>query len=255
MMDRRRWLDSGEASPEALALLREARGSAPLDAATRARSRRRLAAVTGVAAGSSVLLFLQHLAFGAIVGVSALAVAGATGVIDVPKRAEAPKAVGAPAQRSPSMLGKQAHQAPLAPARALETPPAPPVAEREPGVHAPEPVRSNAARARDASLPVQAAPSASTRNGAADLAREARLLDRARSLAQSEPAAALAELSRHEKEFGFGALRLEREFLKVTALVRQGRRAEAREHARRLRELAPGSLYEERLRALLAEQP
>jgi hypothetical protein len=134
----------------------------------------------------------------------------------------------------------------------VETQPTPLAVEREAEARAPKSLRPSAGTARQ-SFAVEAAPSASTRNGAADLAREARLLDRARSLAQSEPAAALAELSRHEKEFAGGALRLEREFLKVTALVRQGRRAEAREHARRLRELAPGSLYEERLRGLLPE--
>lgn len=253
MMDRRRWLDSGEASPEALALLREARGSAPLDAATRARSRRRLVAVTGVAAGSSVLLFLQHLAFGAIVGVSALAVAGATGVIDVTKRAEAPKAVSAPSPRSARSVANTPKPAEAVPTGASEPQAAAQSAAEDKAEAAPPTSPRGSARVRESLVPVPAAPSASAHHGAADLAREARLLDRARGLAQSEPAAALKELSRHEKEFGSGALRLEREFLKVTALVRQGRRAEAREHARRLRELAPGSLYEERLRVLLAE--
>lgn len=248
MMDRRRWLDSGEASPQVLALLREAKGAAPLDAATRARSRRRLAAVTGTAVGSSVLLFLQHLAFGAIVGVSALAVAGVTGVIDMTARTAEKKPVASAAVHPRGDVALHAPSA-LTPS----PPPESAVTEVRAEPHAAALPRPSAGRLRDSFVSVQAAPSASVHSGAADFVREARLLERARSLAQSDPAAALSELSRHEKEFGSGALRLEREFLKITALVRQGRRAEARELARRLRELAPGSLYEERLRVLLVE--
>jgi hypothetical protein len=85
------------------------------------------------------------------------------------------------------------------------------------------------------------------------LSMELALLESARAELERRPGASLSLLARHEREFPRGALALEREFLKVSALIRLGRRGEAEAHASALRARSPGSLYERRLDALLGD--
>jgi hypothetical protein len=236
--DLRRWIDGNGAPEGAADLLRAARVPAPIDAATRARSRRRLAAMTAVPAAASVMFWFKSVALGAVLG-SAVTVA-----IVVPKwRAtpvSEPTSAKEPVRRS---LAVSVHSA------TQSTP--------EPGVEAPEATPS---ATPSPSAPSLSAPS-TTKAGSAvtvvssdDLGREIQLLERARQLLNANPALALATLDEHRREFGKGTLRLERQFLEVDALLHLGRRDEARARAASLRARAPGSLYEQRLSKLLDEK-
>jgi hypothetical protein len=87
------------------------------------------------------------------------------------------------------------------------------------------------------------------------LAREAAMLEEARALVERNPNAALAVLDRYATAFPDGSLHIERELLAVAALRRVGRDREARSRGTALLEQARGSIYEERVRALLEPTP
>jgi hypothetical protein len=226
----RRWVETEEASPEVLALLRHARPSRPLDDGVRERSRRRVAALSALPVAAGAFFWMQHLALGAALGVvvtsAALVLPRALShrdpVASVPK-ANAPRTAPARPERS------AVTEAPVA--RVTPPPDAAPV-ERTP---------LPGARAADGE--------------AQGLTREARLLERARALVSQSPSGALGALQRHEAEFPHGTLELERDLLKVEALVHLGRRAEAEKVARAIRARAPGNLYERRLARLLGASP
>ena len=76
------------------------------------------------------------------------------------------------------------------------------------------------------------------------LAAEREILDEAqRALSSSGPAAALAALERHQREFPGGRLSQEREALTIRALARAGRMDEARARAAQFRAAHPDSLF------------
>ena len=81
------------------------------------------------------------------------------------------------------------------------------------------------------------------------------MLERARKVLDEDPAAALGQLDAHAMAFPNGALRLERELLAVDALGRLGRLDEAHVRGNILLREARGSLYEERVRAILDRLP
>jgi hypothetical protein len=83
------------------------------------------------------------------------------------------------------------------------------------------------------------------------LAREAAMLEAARGLLDRDPAGALARLDRHAATFPAATLAIERELLAVDALQRLGRTREAQARGAALLEQARGSIYEDRVRALL----
>jgi hypothetical protein len=83
------------------------------------------------------------------------------------------------------------------------------------------------------------------------LAMPPALVEQARRLLATNPAAALTVLRGHESEFPGGQLRLEREFLRVDALVRTGDHPAAEAGARALEARAPRSLCGERLQRIL----
>jgi hypothetical protein len=87
------------------------------------------------------------------------------------------------------------------------------------------------------------------------LAREAAMLEQARAALNRNPGAALAIADRHAATFPDGSLGMERELLAVQALQRLGRVAEARSRGLRLLEQARGSIYEQRVNALLDALP
>ena len=68
MTDMQRWLESGQAPHDALALLRQAQPPGALDAVTRARSRHRLIVMTTVPAAASLMFWLKSVALGAVIG-------------------------------------------------------------------------------------------------------------------------------------------------------------------------------------------
>jgi hypothetical protein len=75
------------------------------------------------------------------------------------------------------------------------------------------------------------------------LAAERRLLDDARTaIARGDAGAGLAALDRHARDYPRGHLAEEREALRIHALVRSGRAAEAREAAARFHARFPNSL-------------
>jgi hypothetical protein len=217
----RRLLDDGSADPELVRLVRAARPSRPLDAATFERSRRHVVALGSVPAALGVLVWIKHAALGAVLGVTVAAAAAAPRWLAPRENTVAPPASTVLPRATPAKV-------------VLPEPSVTPSV-------VPAPVRS----AETASAPV-AAPDGG-------LSKELALLESARSELERRPGSCLALLARHEREFPQGALSVEREFLKVSALLRLGRRREAETQAEALRARSPGSLYEQRLDALLGD--
>jgi hypothetical protein len=87
------------------------------------------------------------------------------------------------------------------------------------------------------------------------LAREAAMLEDARALLDRTPGDALSKLEEHAAAFPSGHLALEREMMAVDALRRLGRTDDARSRGRALLARYHGSLYEERVRAMLDSLP
>jgi hypothetical protein len=83
------------------------------------------------------------------------------------------------------------------------------------------------------------------------LAREAAMLEEARALLDRDPGGALGALDRYAAAFPSGSLGIERELLAVAALRKLGRDREAQTRGAALLERARGSIYEERVTALL----
>jgi hypothetical protein len=226
----RRLLDDSSADPDLSRLVRAARPPSPLEAAAFERSRKRVAVLGSIPAGLGVLVWIKHAALGAVLGATVVAAVSAprwlAGRNGTAPTSEVPRA---------KVISPRTNQ------KALVAPPEirqPPVIEQS---VAPDPARAPS---------VVSAP-ASAADG--ELSREIGLLESARSELERRPGSALSLLSQHEREFPRGALSLEREFLVVSALVRLGRRGEAEARAAALRARSPGSLYEQRLEALLGD--
>jgi hypothetical protein len=231
MTEMQRWLDSGQVSQDVLAVLKAARPPLPLDPITQARSRRRLVALTAIPAAASLMFWIKSVALGAVLG------SAVTVVILVPKWRQIAMPSGAERSVYSGSVPKGARQNVEPPA--LNKP------EESPAV--PKAMPSNAGTI---ATNAKAAPVASA-NSTDDLGREIQLLERARRVISVDPSRALDTLDEHQREFGNGTLVLERQFLEVEALLRLGRRDEARARAAALRANAPGSLYERRLTQLL----
>lgn len=232
MTEMQRWLDSGQVSEDVLAVLKAARPPQPLDPITQARSRRRLVALTAIPAAASLMFWIKSVALGAVLG------SAVTVVILVPKWRQIATPNGAERSVYIGSVPKGARQNVEAPT--LNKPAESPAVPRA----VPSIVGATTANA------IKAAPVASA-NSADDLGREIQLLERARRLISVDPSRALDTLDEYQREFGKGTLVLERQFLEVEALLRLGRRDDARARAAALRANAPGSLYESRLTQLL----
>ncbi|WP_437337482.1 hypothetical protein [Sorangium sp. So ce394] len=203
--------------------------------------------VAGAASGGGIL---SALGIGALAGVLTLGVVQWTDVTAPARRSqEAPTASAAPV-RPPAK----------APA-ALAPPPASGAAEAEPrhvaeeradegpplsGPAAPGPAAPGRAALAKAA-PAASSPRAPERN-TSTLASELALLDTARrALRRGDPAAALALLDRHAREFAGAQLADEAAAIRVEALASQGDRAGARAAARRFLEAHPGSPHADRV--------
>jgi outer membrane protein assembly factor BamD (BamD/ComL family) len=79
-----------------------------------------------------------------------------------------------------------------------------------------------------------------------------KLLERAQDALRARPAEALALCNDHAKRFPNGMLVQEREMVAIEALVKVGRRDEARARADRFKARFPGSTHARRLDVLLA---
>ena len=212
-----RLVDDDAADPELARLLRAARPPHPLEAATFERSRRHVVALGSVPAALGVLVWVKHAALGAVLGVVVTAAVSAPRFL-VTRDSVAPAPSASVRKQAPTPSRRPRPVGPVATAE----PSAAPVA-----VIAPAPAVD------------------------AGLSRELLLLESARAEIERHPRSSLALLSQHEREFPRGALAVEREFLTVSTLVRLGRLREADARAAALRARAPGSLYEQRLDALL----
>ena len=82
---------------------------------------------------------------------------------------------------------------------------------------------------------------------------EVKLLERAQDALRSRPAEALALCNDHAQRFPSGMLVQEREVIAIEALVKTGRKDEARKRADRFRSRFPGSSHTRRLDALLGD--
>ncbi len=84
------------------------------------------------------------------------------------------------------------------------------------------------------------------------LSQEVSLLARAQSQLSGDPAAALATVDEHARQFPRGKLSLEREIVRLQALQGLGRRQEALAHARALLQSSTSQMYADRLRGIIA---
>jgi hypothetical protein len=105
---------------------------------------------------------------------------------------------------------------------------------------APEPHRSPSPSSRSA-----------TESVAQDSEQDARLLHAAQRAMVADPARALTLTRDHELHFPLSALSEERRALRIEALTRLERRAEAERELRTFEQAFPRSIYRRRLRALL----
>ena len=237
------WKRSGASAPAAARLLDAARPPPPFDDAARQRAAARLGAATGVTG------------FGAMAAASASAprpasALGAGGKITVAAIAAGVIALSFalwPARPAPGPASAAAA------AVVVEAPPAPPVATAV--ETAAVPVRS-VDDLPSAPPPVVAA-SAPKRIERADdgLERELQLVDGARAAIAGRPAEALRLLDQHARAYPAGQLALERDLLRVEALVSLGRHDEAALFARSLADRAPRSLQAQRAAKLVGDAP
>ncbi|WP_437944697.1 hypothetical protein WME98_27545 [Sorangium sp. So ce296] len=205
-------------------------------------------AAVGAAAGGGIL---SAFGIGVLAGVLTLGVVEWTGVVSVsaPERhgQEAPSAPAAfsapPARRAAEAEARRVPEE-----RADEGPPpaegslaaeGPSAADEGPPLAAPAAPAPAAPAANSPRAPEKRAPT---------LASELALLDTARrALRRGDPAAALALLDRHAREFAGAQLADEAAVIRVEALASQGDRAGAHAAARRFLEAHPGSPHAKRI--------
>jgi hypothetical protein len=228
MSERQRWLESDDVDDEIRTLLRAAPVPRAMTGAERARSARSLARIAALPAAAGTLFWVKNVALAGVLGaMGGLAVSGAVVLADRPEPASPAIPAALPAPRAPEP-----------PATAVASAPPPP-AEPEPAVAPRRPPPSVASSPRTAD----------------SLAEETAKLERARRALGSDPGGALALLDEHAAAFPSGKLGAERELLAIDALVRLGRRDEARVRARAMLARSPGGLYAERLEKMFGGAP
>ncbi len=246
-------------SSEARALLREARGFDEPSLADSDRIRSSVLAKVGIAVGA-----------GAGITAATTSIAAAPAAVTTVLTATAMKigaaiviagslATGgyvalrpASGKRPPATEVTEAHatSAPVAPpAPVMPAPVVPSTTATEDrrieSAHAPH---SKSSRRHVAPPPVERAPTA--QRATPDLEGEARLLEQADAdLRRGDANAALGRLTEHASKYPGGALREEREGMRVVALCRAGRAAEGNAAAERFLARSPRSLLATRIRA------
>lgn len=257
MSDPPRLRDLGGVPGSAGELLRGARRSRPMTSAERSRSAMRVDRLAVLPMAAGVLLWLKGVAMAAGFAITAIAVVK---VVDSQRAAPPPETTAPP----PSMIAPASPPLSGQPAPNAEATPDEPDEGETPKVMAVSP-SSRGSALPAAAPPPSAAPEpgaapelgertlVSPAPGAASLAREAAILERARALIATSPARALAELEAHAAAFPNGKLTLEREFLVIDALRRLGRGREARARGEALLRRSRGSLYEKRVQQILDE--
>jgi hypothetical protein len=245
-------------SSEARSLLREARGFDEPSTADADRVRASVLAKVGIAVGAgagitaattsiaaapaatATLLGATAMKFGA-----AIVVAGslATGGYVALRPAAMKRPAATEVAEARKAIAPQPPPAPEVPAPAIV--PAPPPEDRREAAH---PSHAKAPRRHVAPAPVERAPSAP--RATSDLEGEARLLEQADAdLRRGDANAALGRLAEHAAKYPAGALREEREGMRVVALCRAGRAAEGNAAAERFLARSPRSALATRIRA------
>lgn len=235
-----RWTDGGDGLDPGLAgLLRSAQSSRTMSAREYSRTWRKIRILVALGPAAGILLWVK-----ASLAALALVLVGAAAFYGV-------RHVGSPSKGSPLAAPSFRAVAPPAECSALsatstEAPDAGPetVAPRlEGGVSSESELRPQK------SANVQAAPATSADSFEQELA----LVERARSLAGSNPGEAQRLLREHGVRFPRGALAMEREMVMIEVLMHSGRRAEARSKAESMLKSAKASLYQKRLENLLQQ--
>ncbi len=80
-----------------------------------------------------------------------------------------------------------------------------------------------------------------------------KLLERAQDALRSRPAEALALTNEHAQRFPGGMLSQEREVIAIEALVKTGRKAEAKKRVEKFKTRFPGSSHTRRLDTLVGD--
>lgn len=287
MNDPARWRSSeGGAPSEARELLRHAAAPKAFDAAARARNAAAIAKISaGAVSAPTTVVGAKLIAKVGLAGL--LAVTAGVGVQRV-REHRAPHAPVAHVVAAPPPVARPVAPPPVEERAARVLAPSPvapqPVAESRapataaPAEHAHVVAHASAAPSRVAtharpSQPTESAANAVVApagNGASEssgvvsphvvpteaapeepLQREISMLGSAAASIDSDPAAALANLDRHAREFPSGQMAPEREFLAVRALLSLHRDAEARTRAEALERRFPSSPYVARVRRLL----
>jgi hypothetical protein len=268
-----RWRDDPSAPQGVREALRVGRASRPLPSDSRRRSASRVHRLVFVPAAAGLIFWIKSAA------IASLCVVGTVAVVRLavePTHVEVAPEPRSPVTRAPR--GPMAGRPPSS-AQAPATPPAAEIPESPPSV-APTAIaetlaRSNAPPAPTPLAGIESARKEFIRKGKAQgpgsepvaasgeawvdpapedsLAREAAMLEEARAMLNGNPAGTLGALDRYAARFPSGQLTMEGELLAVDALRRLGRRSEAKARAASLLANARGSLYEPRIRTMLAE--
>ena len=248
-----RWKDAEDAPAKVRGLLAHGRAVPPMPGNVRSALLAQLPAPAAPPApGASVPPAGNPGPAASALGVPSAWVIGGVAVVAVAVAALALSARTPVKPRSPAVpsatAAPQLVATPTVPAPVETAPPAP-SASAEP---AETPRSSSAPRSPAAPAATGASPSASAR-AAGNLAEESALVGRARTNLASSPALALAAVDEHARRFPRGELAAEREYLRVSALRRLGRKDEARTHGQRYLTLFPTSPYTSAVRTILAE--
>ena len=271
MTDPPRWLEEGSDAPEeARELLRHAPRSRPLDRATlvaTAAVLTELGARPAIAAALAKLIALPQAIAALPVAaklVTSIAVVSAVAIVAVPQaRHPHARTKVAVTQAQPVVMpnpNPNPTQIPNPTPNPIPTPTPIPVAvpiaipipienaKPIPTLRASHRMHASALE-RDASTAPALAPEPAAPIDT--LAAEVAALDSARAALADSPSRALHLADAHAAAFPQATLAAERELIAIDALLRLGRRSEARARADRLRARFPGGLYESRLSALV----
>jgi hypothetical protein len=263
------WDETNDAPDDVRAMLAHAKRSQSMTAADQARNAARVAKI---AAQPVVGPGLGPIAKGALWGVGVGLAALAMAALVVP-RVVTRRVANAASQASASERRNHAPTPVVPIERPVEVAPSPEAthetaltapAEARPVIIATPPSTRARTIARpaesvgthpdraEASIPSHGGASGAFGSNTADaLTREAALLGRAQATLASDPAAALEQLGEHLREFPHGQFAADREFLAVDALLRLGRREEARRRADALATDHPRSVYVARVRRMI----
>lgn len=164
----------------------------------------------------------------AVVGLAAVAMVGGASVVYLDR------APNVPPPQSSGVLGASAPEPSATPLVPLVLASAPLAPASSPSVEKPKgPLASSAPKEED------------------DPAAEMALLHSAQDALRTSPSSALAKTAEHARRFPRSALAQEREVIAVEALVKLGRKDEARARVSRFEKTYPGSTHARRLEALV----